>query len=50
MIYLFLAYFMMWVLTFAYIFTLASRSKRLEREVQLLRREAAEPVNTRHTD
>jgi CcmD family protein len=36
--YLFAAYAVFWGLTFAYVFTVASRQKRLEREIDTLRR------------
>lgn len=36
--YLFAAYAVFWALTFAYIFTVASRQKRLEREIDALSR------------
>jgi CcmD family protein len=36
--YLFAAYAVFWGLTFAYIFTIASRQKRLEREIETLSR------------
>lgn len=36
--YLFAAYAVFWALTFAYVFTIASRQKRLEREIEALRR------------
>lgn len=36
--YLFAAYAVFWGLTFAYIFTVASRQKRLEREIETLTR------------
>lgn len=34
--YLFAAYAVFWALTFVYVFTVASRQKRLEREVEAL--------------
>jgi CcmD family protein len=34
--YLFAAYAVFWGLTFAYIFTIASRQKRLEKEIETL--------------
>lgn len=37
MIYLFAAYAVFWGLTFAYVFTIASRQKRLENEIKALR-------------
>jgi CcmD family protein len=36
MTYLFAAYAVFWGFTFAYIFTIASRQKRLEREIETL--------------
>ena len=36
MYYLFAAYAVFWGLTFAYVFTIASRQKRLEREIETL--------------
>ncbi|MGB3903850.1 MAG: CcmD family protein [Anaerolineae bacterium] len=36
--YLFAAYAVFWGLTFAYVFTIASRQKRLENEIEALRR------------
>ncbi|NIN69289.1 MAG: CcmD family protein [Anaerolineae bacterium] len=36
--YLFAAYAVFWAVTFAYVFTIASRQKRLEREIDALRR------------
>ena len=43
--YLFAAYAVFWALTFAYVFTIASRQKRLEREIEVLTRalESEEP-------
>ena len=38
MVYLFAAYAVFWVLTFIYIFSIASRQKRLEKEIEALRR------------
>jgi len=38
MVYLFGAYAVFWVLTFIYIFSIASRQKRLEKEIEALRR------------
>lgn len=35
--YLFASYAVFWALTFAYVFTVASRQKRLEREIEVLR-------------
>ena len=37
MIYLFAAYTVFWALTFVYIFTIASRQKRLENQIEALR-------------
>jgi CcmD family protein len=37
MTYLFAAYAVFWGLTFAYVFTIASRQKRLEHEIKALR-------------
>ncbi|HUW94986.1 MAG TPA: CcmD family protein [Anaerolineae bacterium] len=37
MTYLFAAYAVFWGLTFAYVFTIASRQKRLENEIKALR-------------
>jgi CcmD family protein len=37
MTYLFAAYAVFWGLTFAYVFTIASRQKRLENEIRALR-------------
>ena len=31
------AYFVLWAITFGYVFSLASRQKRLQRELELLR-------------
>ena len=36
--YLFVAYLVLWGLTFGYVFALAARSKRLERDLKLLTR------------
>lgn len=36
--YLFAAYAVFWALTFAYVFTIASRQKKLEREIDALSR------------
>ncbi len=36
--YLFAAYAVFWALTFAYVFTVASRQRRLEREIEALTR------------
>ena len=36
--YLFAAYAVFWGLTFVYVFTIASRQKRLENEIEALRR------------
>lgn len=38
LVYLFAAYAVFWVLTFAYVFVIASRQKRLQNEVENLRR------------
>jgi len=38
MVYLFAAYAVFWALTFVYVFTIASRQKRLQRELEILRR------------
>ena len=38
MYYLFAAYAVFWGLTFAYVFTIASRQKRLQREIETLSR------------
>ena len=38
MYYLFAAYAVFWGLTFAYVFTIASRQKRLEKEIETLSR------------
>jgi CcmD family protein len=37
MSYLFAAYAVFWALTFAYVFSIASRQKRLENEIKALR-------------
>ena len=37
MVYLFAAYAVFWVLTFVYVFTIASRQKRLENQIEALR-------------
>ena len=37
MSYLFAAYAVFWALTFVYVFTIASRQKRLENEIKALR-------------
>jgi len=37
MTYLFAAYAVFWGLTFAYVFTIASRQKRLENEIKAIR-------------
>ena len=37
MVYLFAAYAVFWALTFVYVFTVASRQKRLQRELEALR-------------
>lgn len=39
MTYLFGAYFVLWAITFGYVFSLASRQRHLERELENLRRE-----------
>ena len=38
MYYLFAAYAVFWGLTFAYVFTIASKQKRLQREIETLSR------------
>ena len=38
MIYLFGAYFILWVITFGYVFSLGARQKRLQTELELLRK------------
>jgi CcmD family protein len=38
MTYLFAAYAVFWALTFIYVFTIASRQKRLQEEIETLRR------------
>jgi CcmD family protein len=38
MVYLFAAYAVFWALTFVYVFTIASRQKRLQEELETLRR------------
>jgi CcmD family protein len=38
MVYLFAAYAVFWALTFVYVFTIASRQKRLEQEIDTLSR------------
>ena len=37
MAYLFAAYLVLWALTFGYVFSIAARQKRLQRELELLR-------------
>lgn len=37
MVYLFAAYAVFWALTFIFVFTIASRQKRLEKEIEALR-------------
>jgi CcmD family protein len=37
--YLFSAYFVLWAITFGYLFLLGSRQKRLQRELELFRQE-----------
>jgi CcmD family protein len=37
MVYLFAAYAVFWALTFVFLFTIASRQKRLEKEIEVLR-------------
>lgn len=46
MIYLFVAYFVLWAITFGYVFFLGARQKRLQRELELLReqRQASAPA------
>jgi len=39
MSYLFAAYAVFWALTFAYVFSIASRQKRLENEIKALRQD-----------
>lgn len=38
MVYLFAAHAVFWALTFVYVFTIASRQKRLQEELETLRR------------
>lgn len=38
MVYLFAAYAVFWALTFAYVFSINSRQKRLQNEIEALRR------------
>lgn len=37
MIYLFAVYFVLWTITFVYVFSLSARQKRLQRELEVLR-------------
>ena len=37
MVYLFAVYFILWALAFGYLFSISSRQKRLQRELDLLR-------------
>ena len=39
MLYLFIGFFVLWALTFGYLFVLGSRQKQLQRDLERLRRE-----------
>ena len=39
MAYLFAAFFILWAITFGYVFSIAARQKRLQRELESLRRQ-----------
>jgi len=41
-IYLFAVYFVLWAITFAYVFSLGAHQRRLERELELLRENSPE--------
>ncbi len=43
MLYLFVGYFVLWALTFGYLFVLGSRQKRLERDLERLHQEHSAP-------
>ena len=42
MVYLFAVYFVLWAITFGYVFSLGARQKRLQRELELLREKSHE--------
>jgi len=42
LIYLFAVYFVLWAITFGYVFSLGARQKRLQRELELLRENSHE--------
>jgi CcmD family protein len=44
MIYLFGAYFVLWAITFGYLFFLGSRQKRLQEELETLREQRERPL------
>jgi len=48
MVYLFVGYFVLWALTFGYLYVLGSRQKQMQRELETLLRErsASEPAHT----
>jgi len=41
MVYLFVSYFVLWALTFGYLFVLGARQKQLQRDLERLRQERA---------
>jgi CcmD family protein len=45
MIYLFSAYFVLWAITFGYLFFLGSRQKRLQEELETLRERQEHPLS-----
>lgn len=45
MIYLFSAYFVLWAITFGYLFFLGSRQKRLQEELETLREQQERPLS-----
>jgi CcmD family protein len=42
MVYLFVGYFVLWALTFGYLFALGARQKQLQRELERFRQEGSE--------
>ena len=43
------AYFVLWAITFGYLFSLTARQKRLQRELELLRESQASALSSKDT-
>jgi CcmD family protein len=43
MVYLFVGYFVLWALTFGYLYVLGSRQKRMQRELETLLQDRSSP-------